>query len=279
MKKPILHRPHQYSKLTLNGIDRKCNTATSIRQAHASRPGPLISSTVFSKYTKRGDAVEDIPVPPANIMPPDSVDVSASTSQANDPDVDDILLMIVENNCNANAAPPIIPLAPLYSENHGFTRKYFPGQVILAYSPESMFWPARIKEVYDDRVKMSFYPVLDNHLQLTLWNTQAESWDFKVKDILTFKGVGINEYMGYYSVKSFASTVIVKDDDNDRTKRYEWQHRGSPHVHGILYLSDAPAINVDDMNDEQILMIRSYFDKLCCAINPPFELEPTHHHT
>ncbi|CAB0043022.1 unnamed protein product, partial [Trichogramma brassicae] len=111
----------------------------------------------------RGDAVEDIPVPPANIMPPDSVDVSASTSQANDPDVDDNSTDDCGNNCNANAAPPIIPLAPLYSENHGFTRKYFPGQVILAYSPESMFWPARIKEVYDDRVKMSFYPVLDNH--------------------------------------------------------------------------------------------------------------------
>ncbi|CAB0034467.1 unnamed protein product [Trichogramma brassicae] len=57
-----------------------------------------------------------------------------------------------------------------------------------------------------------------NTIQLTMWNTLADLWEYKVKDVLTLKGVGINYYMGYYAIKSFASTVITKDDDNERTK-------------------------------------------------------------
>ena len=50
--------------------------------------------------------------------------------------------------------------------------------------------------------------------------------------------------------------------------RYEWQFRGSPHVHGILWLDGAPNLDGDSVTQEQIDAYRDYFDKLCCAINP-----------
>uniref|UniRef100_A0ABD2WPJ0 Uncharacterized protein n=1 Tax=Trichogramma kaykai TaxID=54128 RepID=A0ABD2WPJ0_9HYME len=50
-----------------------------------------------------------------------------------------------------------------------------------------------------------------------MWNTLANWWEYKVKDVLTLKGVGIKEYNGFYGLKSFASTVISKDEDNDKT--------------------------------------------------------------
>ncbi|CAB0037840.1 unnamed protein product [Trichogramma brassicae] len=58
-------------------------------------------ATEQSSQIKQGDAVDDIPVPPANIMPPDSEDMTASTSQANEPDVDDNSTEDCQNKCNA----------------------------------------------------------------------------------------------------------------------------------------------------------------------------------
>src|ERR1700761_5174213 len=62
--------------------------------------------------------------------------------------------------------------------------------------------------------------------------------------------------------------------------RYEWQERGSGHVHGFVWLKDAP--NPDDINwdfiknrlpipDEQLTKMerfRDYWDKIVTAFNP-----------
>ena len=51
--------------------------------------------------------------------------------------------------------------------------------------------------------------------------------------------------------------------------RYEWQWRGSPHVHGLLWLKDAPATDeIDSLNEEQRASIVTYFDSICSATNP-----------
>ncbi|KAL7294455.1 hypothetical protein TKK_0012450 [Trichogramma kaykai] len=67
-----------------------------------------------------------------------------------------------------------------------------------------------------------------------MWNTLANWWEYKVKDVLTLKGVGIKEYNGFYGLKSFASTVISKDEDNDKTinvngptTKFKWSPRSS----------------------------------------------------
>ena len=77
---------------------------------------------------------------------------------------------------------------------------------------------------------------------------------------------------------------------SDYWYRYEWQHRGSCHLHGILWLSDAPNVeNVQIFKDNQMIdnsdledqsnpnqreytdeafEIMRYFDVHCSAINP-----------
>lgn len=50
--------------------------------------------------------------------------------------------------------------------------------------------------------------------------------------------------------------------------RFEWQARGSAHVHGLIWCHDAPCINEKDMTQNQIDNIVEYFDSKCLALNP-----------
>ena len=61
--------------------------------------------------------------------------------------------------------------------------------------------------------------------------------------------------------------------------RFEWQHRGSTHVHGFLWLQGAP--NVDEISVDDADAVRSaieYFDGLVSAIHPNVNYPPTHVH-
>ena len=53
--------------------------------------------------------------------------------------------------------------------------------------------------------------------------------------------------------------------------RFEWQHRGSPHVHGLAWLPNAPNVDeifVDDSSTEVKQNIVNYVDNLITTINP-----------
>eukprot|EP01018_Ginkgo_biloba_P021168 Gb_06945 [translate_table: standard] len=51
--------------------------------------------------------------------------------------------------------------------------------------------------------------------------------------------------------------------------RYEWQHRGSPHVHGFLWLNGAPDMDrLDWENPETVEHAKNFFDKIVHAWNP-----------
>lgn len=53
--------------------------------------------------------------------------------------------------------------------------------------------------------------------------------------------------------------------------RVEFQHRGSPHIHGFLWLSDAPSIqNLERLTKEQLRSIIHYFDKIISACSYTF---------
>ena len=54
----------------------------------------------------------------------------------------------------------------------------------------------------------------------------------------------------------------------DMWYRFEWQNRGIPHIHGVLWLSDEPNVDVYAITDEQIEQIRFCFDNICSAMNP-----------
>lgn len=48
----------------------------------------------------------------------------------------------------------------------------------------------------------------------------------------------------------------------DHWYRYEWQHRGSTHVHGILWFPNAPNMdNLDWTNHETIQSTKTFFDQ------------------
>eukprot|EP01018_Ginkgo_biloba_P016121 Gb_08820 [translate_table: standard] len=51
--------------------------------------------------------------------------------------------------------------------------------------------------------------------------------------------------------------------------RYEWQHRGSSHVHGFLWLNGAPDMDkLDWQNAEQVEQVKNFFNKIVHAWNP-----------
>lgn len=61
--------------------------------------------------------------------------------------------------------------------------------------------------------------------------------------------------------------------------RYEWQFRGSPHVHCLLWLRDAPDVaRLKDMSPEEHAAVVEYFGNLVCCFNYGLGLAPAVEH-
>jgi hypothetical protein len=51
--------------------------------------------------------------------------------------------------------------------------------------------------------------------------------------------------------------------------RYEWQHRGSTHIHGFLWLQGAPNMEILDWsNPSDVHCAKTYFDRYVTTWNP-----------
>ena len=60
--------------------------------------------------------------------------------------------------------------------------------------------------------------------------------------------------------------------------RYEWQHCGSAHIHGFLWLDGASNMETLDWKDEdQVNKAKSFFDKYVAAWNPRENHETNNH--
>ncbi|KAE8739204.1 hypothetical protein FOCC_FOCC015295, partial [Frankliniella occidentalis] len=68
-----------------------------------------------------------------------------------------------------------------------------------------------------------------------------------------------------------------KFDVKDIWFRYEFQHRGSIHVHGLAWLKDAPLVK-DNLSLEQQEELVKYFDKFISCENPNSTLLPSSKH-
>ena len=71
--------------------------------------------------------------------------------------------------------------------------------------------------------------------------------------------------------ENFLNDVLVPQWDlEDWWYRYEWQHRGSVHVHGIGKKRNAPIINWVQMKENEILMSNAiqYIDSIVTTMNP-----------
>ncbi|CAL1671665.1 unnamed protein product [Lasius platythorax] len=61
--------------------------------------------------------------------------------------------------------------------------------------------------------------------------------------------------------------------------RFEYQHRGSPHIHAVLWMDGAPDVRTfDSQSTEQLAIFRQYYDSLVSAINPNINEPPAEHH-
>lgn len=57
--------------------------------------------------------------------------------------------------------------------------------------------------------------------------------------------------------------------------RYEWQHRGSSHIHGFLWFRDAPQIdNLDTNNPADVQRFITFWDQHVCTWHPDKDAPP-----
>ncbi len=69
---------------------------------------------------------------------------------------------------------------------------------------------------------------------------------------------------------SFIKNVICKHFKvNDYRYRFEYQHRGSCHLHGVLWLHGAADPKIfDTASEAEMLQAKTYYDNLVSAFNP-----------
>lgn len=90
------------------------------------------------------------------------------------------------------------------------------------------------------------------------------------------------DWFFHEKVKLFFSEVVaVKYRILDSWTRFEYQFRGSPHVHGLLWLDESPDTSFLDTRiptPQEKLIIEQYFDKIVTAMNPNCDEAPADIH-
>jgi hypothetical protein len=81
---------------------------------------------------------------------------------------------------------------------------------------------------------------------------------------------GIAAYWFQKRFEIFFKTVITKKFAiKEHWYRFEWQHRGSSHIHGFLWMRDAPDITELDLgNIDSIEQFIQFWDPLVSTMNP-----------
>ena len=83
----------------------------------------------------------------------------------------------------------------------------------------------------------------------------------------------IADWHFYNRVQKFVQCYYIEIlGATDFWLRFEWQHRGSPHIHGLAWLANAPNVeNVMALPNDQISereQLINYIDSLICTSNP-----------
>ncbi|KAK3912381.1 ATP-dependent DNA helicase [Frankliniella fusca] len=82
----------------------------------------------------------------------------------------------------------------------------------------------------------------------------------------------------YLRSKFFLESAFKKHFDvQDMWFRYEFQHRGSIHLHGVAWFKGAPKVS-DDMTESEKLIVLKYFDNLISCQNPDIHKLPLNPH-
>lgn len=72
--------------------------------------------------------------------------------------------------------------------------------------------------------------------------------------------------------KAFIQEILFKKFDViDFWYRIEFQHRGSPHIHGFIWFNGAPnVIELETMNEEQRQQVIDYFEQIISESSPDY---------
>src|SRR5947207_14100017 len=72
----------------------------------------------------------------------------------------------------------------------------------------------------------------------------------------------------------FKTVLAKKFDIKDHWYRYEWQHRGSSHIHGFVWIDGAPDVDLLDLeNPDSVQEFIQFWDPLVSTMNPS-KIEP-----
>jgi hypothetical protein len=102
----------------------------------------------------------------------------------------------------------------------------------------------------------------------------AHSYRVRLKDLNENPAIASYYFQKRFEVY-FEHYIKVKFKVKDFWWRYEWQHRGSSHIHGFLWLEDAPSIDDLDMSDPiQLQRFIDFWDKHVSTWHPQLATPP-----
>src|SRR6266498_3615083 len=127
------------------------------------------------------------------------------------------------------------------------------GLIFFTFSAADFHLPELHKLMPDNRIIGSRSDSTERRQRNIIENPHIAAWFFNKRFDIFLKDV-----------------LIPKWDLEDYWYRYEWQHRGSVHVHGIGRKRNAPIINWDQMKENEILMSNAiqYIDFIVTTMNP-----------
>ena len=99
----------------------------------------------------------------------------------------------------------------------------------------------------------------------------AENTGWTDRNNALIENPAIADWFFYHRIQKFVDIFYVDIlGASDFWLRFEWQHRGSPHVHGLAWLRDAPNVQetVDQGDEFAKCELIKFIDKLVCTKNP-----------
>ena len=127
------------------------------------------------------------------------------------------------------------------------------GLLFFTFSAADFHWPELHKLMPDDGYSDNESISSEKRQQNIINNPHVATWFFNKR------------------FDNFFNNVLKpRWDLEDWWYRFEWQHRGSVHVHGIGKMKNAPMIEWDQMKENENLMNNAiqYIDTLVTTINP-----------
>lgn len=87
----------------------------------------------------------------------------------------------------------------------------------------------------------------------------------------------LSSWYFYHRSKAFIDDVLKKIFDiEDIWCRYEWQSRGSPHMHGVLWLKNGPSLNSEIPSADKLEEMRKFYKNYSFAWNVITPTEKIH---